>query len=317
MRIFVSFFLCSLLAAGSGPRGFSDGPHSLDASVRTQPLNSGADIRIDVNMTLVPVAVLDKTGRSVLGLTRENFRVIDGSDPRPIISFSQQDAAVTVGLVYDCSRSMIPKFKMAVEAPSELYKRLNPEDESFLVTVSDRALLRQDFTTNFTDIRNSLLFTHPDGSTALVDGVYMALQRLKQGHNPRKALVIVSDGGENNSRYSMRELIRMANEADAQIFAICLYQGPQTVEEAEGPELLGDLVRSSGGVNYLISDLNDLQSAMAQIGTALHNEYVLGYYPPDGVASGKYHKITVKVMLPVGSPRLQVYARTGYYAPGR
>ncbi len=268
-------------------------------------------------MTLVPVAVQDTTGRNVLGLDRDNFRVFDGAEQRPIVSFGRQDAPVSVGIVFDCSQSMKSKFKVAREAPRELFQELNPEDEAFLVTVSSQPNLRQDFTSNFADIRNALLFTPPRGETALIDGAYLALAHLAKAHNPRKVLIIVSDGGDNNSRYTLHELEELAQEADAQIFAICLYQNPNSPEELGGPELLEKLASSSGGVRYLISDPREMHTTFARIGVTIHNEYVLGYYPPDDAPAGKYRKIKVQLKLPEGSPRLQVYARTGYYTPDR
>src|SRR5438105_12774098 len=114
--------------------------------------------------------------------------------------------------------------------------------------------MQQDFTSAFTDIQNSLLFTNPDGITSLLDGIYKGLQKLKKAHNPRKALIVVSDGGDNNSRYTLRELAAMAAEADVQIFSICLFDKPQTVEEVDGPALLSKLTQASGGINHLIAD---------------------------------------------------------------
>ncbi len=304
----------STVLASDGPRLFTAGN-----TARHSPANlrTAASIRVDVNMTLVPVTVLDRQGHNVTGLNRQNFRVIDGADPRQIVSFGRQDAPVSVGLVFDCSRSMKNKFKTAGLAPTDLYRQLNPEDDSFLVTVSSRPELRQDFTSKFADIRNALMFTHPDGTTSLIDGVYMALTHLKKSDKPRKALVVVSDGGDNDSRYTTSELASLAAEADAQIFSICLYGNPQTMEEAGGPVLLNRLSQVSGGVMYYISDVNEMRTAMARIGVTLHNQYVLGYYPPDDAPGGKYRKIKVQVLLPPGLPKIQVYARAGYYVPQR
>jgi len=266
-------------------------------------------------MALVPVTVLDTSGHNVLGLDRENFRVFDGTELRPIVTFGQSDAPVSIGLIFDCSRSMREKYKIARQAPAELFNQLNPDDESFLVTVADRPQLKQNFTSAFSDIQNALLFTNPDGTTSLLDGVYMGLQQLKKGHNPRKALVVVSDGGDNNSRYTLRELTALAAEADVQIFSICLYDQPQTAEEADGPELLTKLTAASGGINYLITDVNQMRTAFGKVGVTLHNQYVIGYYPPDNAPCGKYRKITVKVMVPAGLPKLKIYARNGYFVP--
>jgi len=317
--------LCFVLTNGisfaaddnSGPKLLDPDDVTIASRRPAQPQGSNASIRIDVNMALVPVTVLDTLGHNVTGLDRENFRVFDGSEQRPIVSFAQTDAPVSVGLIFDCSRSMRDKFRIAREAPAELFKQLNPDDESFLVTVSDRPQMRQDFTNAFNDIQSALLFTNPDGTTSLLDGVFLGLQQLKKAHNPRKALIVVSDGGDNNSRYTLHELASLAAESDTQIFSICLFEHPQTVEEQDGPELLTKLAQSSGGINYMISRVDEMQHAFGKVGVTLHNQYVLGYYPPDNTQSGKYRKITVQLLVPAGLPRLHVYSRNGYYVPER
>jgi Ca-activated chloride channel family protein len=296
---------------GSGPR--------LLENVRrpAQIANAAASIRVDVNMALVPVTVLDNTGHNVLGLQSQNFRVLDGSEQVPIVSFGRSDAPVSVGLIFDCSRSMRDKFKIARMAPAELFRQLNPDDESFLVTVAETASLRQDFTSAFNDVQNALLFSNPNGTTSLLDGVFLGLQHIKKARNPRKALIVVSDGGDNNSRYTMQELAKIAQEADTQIFAICLYDKPQTMEEADGPALLSKLTQASGGINYMIQNLNEMKSAFGKVGVTLHNQYVLGYYPPENAPAGKFRKVTVQLLVPKGLPKLNVYARNGYFVPDK
>jgi Ca-activated chloride channel family protein len=317
--------ICFVLAMNVVPGVAADndaGPRLLENS-RPRPSqtttnnSTGANIRIDVNMALVPVTVLDTTGHNVLGLDKDNFRVLDGSQQVPIVTFGQSDAPVSVGLIFDCSRSMRDKFKVAREAPAQLFKLLNPDDESFLITVADQPRLRQDFTSAFNDIQNSLLFTNPNGTTSLLDGIYMGLQQIKKAHNPRKALIVVSDGGDNASRYTLRELAALAAESDTQIFSICLFEKPQTTEEVDGPALLGKLAQVSGGINYMIQDIREMQSAFGKVGVTLHNQYVLGYYPPENAPAGKYRKITVQLLVPSGLPRLHIYSRNGYYVPER
>ena len=189
-----------------------------------------------------------RRGHSVLGLDRNNFRVYDDKEQRPIISFGRQDGPMSIGLIYDTSRSMTDKFKVAREAPVELFKQLNPEDEAFLITVADRAQLRQSFTSKFEEIQNALLFVNPKGTTSLIDGVVLGLQQAKKSRHPRRALIVISDGGDNNSRYTLRELAAMAAEADTQILRCASSEDPQTQEEVEGPALLGELAQASGGV---------------------------------------------------------------------
>ena len=284
---------------------------------RSTDLASAANIRVNVNMALVPVTVLDTRGQNVVGLDRENFRVFDGTEQMPIVAFGQTDAPVSVGLIFDSSSSMREKFKIARQAPAELFKQLNPDDESFLITVAEQPTLKQDFTSEFGEIQNALMFTNPQGTTSLLDGVYLGLQHLKKAKNPRRALIVVSDGGDNNSRYTLRELSALAAESDTQIFAICLWEKPQTTEEISGPELLSQLARSSGGINYLITSINDMRTAFGKVGVTLHNQYVLGYYPPENAPAGKYRKITVQLLVPTGLPKLSVYSRNGYFVPER
>jgi Ca-activated chloride channel family protein len=309
----------SLLIALAASALAGDGSKPLSPSIESNGTNAEAEssIRVSVSMALVPVSVTDPNGRNVTGLRRENFRLLDDKQPRDIASFSREDQPITVGLVFDCSRSMWDKFLVAREAPAELYRQLNDRDESFLVTVADRPALRQPLTSDFAQLQNALFFTNPNGSTALLDGVYLGLTHIRKARNPRRALIVVSDGGDNNSRYTLGELKRLAAESDAQIFSIGLHLRPATVEEREGPELLGTLARASGGIHYSIAGVNEIGDVMAKIGTTLHNQYVLGYYPPSSAQSGKYHKITVQLKLPASLPPLRIYARAGYYAPER
>lgn len=305
-----------MAADDGGPRLLPDQTIAKPAPrVETATNRTASSIRVDVNMALVPVTVMDSNGRNVLGLSAENFRVFDGAEARPIVSFGTSDAPISIGLIFDCSRSMTSKFAIARLAPMQLFQQLNPEDEAFLITVSNKPELRQTYTSNFSDIQNTLMFTNPNGTTSLIDGIYMGLQFLKKAHNPRKALIVVSDGGDNNSRYNMRELAGLAAEADAQIYTICLYQNPQSEEEANGPALLERLAGVSGGINYLIGDVNMMKTSFANIGVSLHNEYMLGYYPSQDAPSGKYRKIKVQLLVPAGIPRLQIFSRNGYYVP--
>ena len=290
-----------------------DGP--LSHRIATNSSLRGAGIRVNVDMALVPVFVTDPFGRSVTGLGPENFRVFDGSRQVPIQTFGRQDQPVAVGLIFDCSRSMRDKFPTAREAARQFFQQLNPDDESFLITVSDRAELRHKLTSDFRELQSSLLFTRPSGSTSLLDGVFMGLQQIKKAKNPRRALIVVSDGGDNNSRYSERELLNMAVESDTQIFAIGLHDNPQSQEEVMGPALLTELCGRTGGVDFFIKNLNELHVAMGQVGVSLHNQYVLGYYPPETSATGKYRKIRVQLLVPANTPPLQVHARAGYYVP--
>src|SRR5262249_36034905 len=258
-------------------------------------------------------------GRNVRGLEKQNFRIFENAEQRSIVTFSREDAPISVGLIFDTSRSMRDKFKMARDAASQLLRQLTPEDEVFLVTVSTRAELRQDFTSNTGEIADALVFINPDGSTSLLDGVNLGLEHMKKAHTPRKALVVVSDGGDNTSRYTLSELLSRAVEANTLIYTICLFQDPQSSEEVGGPDLLANVAQKTGGITFFVKDreMNGLGEVMGTIGVTLHNQYVLGYYPPENGPAGKYRKIKVQLLLPKGMPEMRIYARTGYYAPER
>ncbi len=274
-----------------------------------------ASIRVDVRMALTPVNVIDPNGRNVTGLQRENFRLLDGKEAREISSFGTEDQPISVGVIVDCSGSMENKFAAVREAPAQLFRQLSDSDESFLITVSESSRIRHPFTSQFEELTNDLLFAAPNGQTALLDGVYMGLAQIRMAKNPRRALVIVSDGGDNDSRYTLRELKRVAMEADVQIYAIGLHENPLTIEEEDGPQLLKELADATGGINFDVKNPAHLGGIMGQIGAILHNQYVLGFYPPQDALAGKYRKITVKLLAPSGIPPLHVFARAGYYTP--
>jgi Ca-activated chloride channel family protein len=310
----VTIPICFLLAAAPAVAGDSSKRPEIAIDNSGQAAK-GASIHVDVSMALAPVNVVDPDGRSVTGLRRENFRLLEGKQPRDIASFSREDQPISVGLIFDCSRSMANKFMVAREAPVQLYKQLNDRDETFLVTVSDAPAVRSGITSAFGEIRDALLFTTPTGSTSLLDGVYMGLAQMRRANNPRKALIVVSDGGDNNSRYTLRELKKIAMESDTQIYSIGLHASPQTSEEEDGPVLLEDLARASGGIHYALQSPSEIAGAMAKIGMTLHNQYVLGYYPPSNGQSGKYRPIKVELRVPSGLPPLRIFARAGYYTP--
>lgn len=184
-----------------------------------------------------------------------------------------------------------------------------------MITFSDTPQLSEDFTRNIDDVQNKLLLTMPRGRTALLDALYLGMHKMRQAKNQKKALLIISDGGDNHSRYTEGEIKSLVKEADVMIYSIGIYDHYfPTVEERLGPELLSEISEVTGGRSFTIDNPNDLPDVAAKIGTELRNQYVLGYRPEKQVRDGKWHKIKVKIRIPKGLPPLQVYARTGYYA---
>ena len=278
-----------------------------------------ANIRIDTNVVLIPVTVTDPLNRFVTGLEQDSFKVFEDKLEQKIVSFGSEDAPLSIGIVFDTSGSMGPKLDKSRQAVTEFFKTANPEDEAFLVVFNDRPELVTPFTHNLEEIQNRLTFTQSKGRTALLDGILLGLHTMKKAHNPRKALVVISDGGDNSSRYTEGEIKNLVKESDTQIYAIGIYEPVQsrgrTPEELAGPGLLTDVSEPTGGRHFLVENLNELPDVAAKIGIELRNQYVLGYSPANQVRDGKYRKVGVKLVQPRGLPPLHAFWRTGYYAP--
>jgi len=271
-----------------------------------------------VDVVLVPVTIVDTMNRLVKGLRKENFQVFDGKHPQDIRYFSGEDAPVSVGIVLDTSGSMKSKIDRAREAVMQFINTANPQDEFFMVTFADRPEQSSGFTQHIEDIQSRLLTAIPNGRTALLDAIYLALDRMKAAQYQRKALLIISDGGDNHSRYTEHEVTSRVKEADVMMYGIGIYDHAfPTHEELLGPELLEDITHVTGGRTFTIDNPNDLSPVAKAIGMELRNQYLIGYRPNAVPRDGKWHKIKVKLMRPkkVKLPPLTVYARTGYYAP--
>ena len=275
-------------------------------------------IQVDVNLVLVTVTVTDPLNRLVTGLEKEHFRVFEDKQEQEVLHFSSEDVPISLGLVFDASGSMSNKIRKSRMAALEFFRSANPQDEFFLVDFNDRPRLVSDFTRRIEDIQDRLIFTAAKGRTALLDAIYMALNHMRHGVHQKKATLIISDGGDNNSRYSQNEIKSLVREADVQIYAIGIYNSYSargTPEEMAGPGLLTGLAESTGGRQFSVSNLNALPDVAAKIGLELRNQYVLGYVSANRDKDGKWRKIKVKLNPPRGLPPLHVYAKTGYYAP--
>jgi Ca-activated chloride channel family protein len=275
----------------------------------------GANIRVDSNLVLIPVSVADALNRPVTGLDQEVFEIAEDKVKQRITSFGGEDAPLSVGIVFDTSGSMSSKLGQARQAVSELFKVANPEDEAFLVEFNDRPEVAMPFTHNLDDIRARLVFTKAKGRTALLDGALLGLRTMKKAKNPRRALIVISDGVDNSSRYTQSELKNVVKEADVQIYSIALYSNPNDREELMGVDLLRNISEPTGGRIFVVANVNDLPDVAGKIGIELRNQYVLGYSPSNGARDGRYRKVAVKIIQQRGLPPLHASWRTGYYAP--
>jgi Ca-activated chloride channel family protein len=280
--------------------------------------NHTKPIQVDVNLVLVNVTVTDDWNRIVTGLDKENFSVLEGSEVQEVKHFSSEDAPISLGVIFDMSGSMSDKILKAREAVIEFFKTANPQDEFFMITFNDRPQLRADFTKSIEDIQGKLVYTVPQGSTAMLDAIYMGVSKMKDARNSKKALLIISDGGDNHSRYTENEIKAMVKEADVQIYSIGIFSlAPSQPEEVAGPALLTEISQVTGGRMFTINNPNELADVATKIGIELRNQYVLGYRPNNKVKDGHWRKIKVKLNPPKGLPHLNVYARAGYYAPSQ
>jgi Ca-activated chloride channel homolog len=302
--------------------GQSQGPvvPRTKAAERIEP-GPKANIRIDSTLVLIPVTVTDPMNRFVTGLEKENFKIFEDKKEQPISQFSSEDAPLSIGVVFDCSGSMGHKLEKSRLAVAQFFKTANPEDEFFLVQFNDSADLVQPFTRNLEEIQNRLTFTQSKGRTALLDAIYLGLHEMKKAKNARKALLVISDGGDNSSRYSETEIRNLVKEADVQIYAIGIYEAiasrGRTPEEASGQGLLTDIAEVTGGRQYPVDNVNELPDIAGKVGVELRNQYVLGYTPQNQDHDGKYRKVQVKLVQPHGLPTLRPFYKLGYYAPSQ
>lgn len=302
--------------------GTTDNVHVESRGANKQPAvpdSRSVDIRINKTLVLINVTVTDPLNRFVTGLEKEHFRLFEDKVEQEISDFSSEDAPISIGLVFDTSGSMGPKLQKSRQAAIEFFKTSNPSDEYFLVQFNDRPELTVPFTTDTAKIQSALTFTQSKGRTALLDSVYLAIHEMKKAKNPRKALLIISDGGDNSSRYTETEIKNAVREADVQIFAIGIFESMggrgRTPEEAAGPGLLTELAEQTGGRPYAVENVAELPDIAAKIGIELRNEYILGYTPKNRERDGKYRKVLVKLNQPRGLPPLKAFFRLGYYAP--
>jgi Ca-activated chloride channel family protein len=266
--------------------------------------------RLDSTLVILPVTVADTTGKFVQGLQRSNFAVTDKKIQHEIVSFSRENASVSIGIVFDVSRSMQPKIATARTAVREFLRTVEQADEMFLVTFSDRAILATDFSSDDSGILQTLLETRPKGETALFDAVALAIRHMRAARNERKVLLLVSDGGDNHSRLSARELRGILEETEVQIHALGIRGGDTLKEQWRGQAILKYLAEMTGGEHHMVKRVNELPELAAKMSLSLHDRYVLAYRPTPAGTSGKWNQI--RVVLRDVDDRFRVYTRAGY-----
>jgi VWFA-related protein len=284
------------------------------------PAQTEPTFRADTNLVVIPVAVTDTLNRFVLGLQKGDFHLFEDGVEQNVGHFSGDDAPLSVGLVFDESGSMDFKLRTSRDAAAQFLKALNGDDEAFLVEFGDSAKLSVGFTAHSDEIQNALKNAQPGGLTAMLDAINTGLHEMKKAKNPRKAIVIVSDGGDNHSKYTSAEIESLVRSADVQVYAMGVFDPifslGLTAEEISGPKLLSEIATQTGGRAFSAALTSDLPSVAARIAVELRNQYVLAYYPTNQARDGKYRHVEVKLSQPPGISPLKAHWRLGYYAPG-
>jgi Ca-activated chloride channel homolog len=274
-----------------------------------------APLRVDVNLVLVPVTVTDRTGKIISGLDRSRFKVLEEGVPQRIASFSTEDLPASIGLVLDVSGSMKQKLATARSCVRSLLGATDSRDEALVLTFADRPEVHADLTHDIDSLEGILQSARPGGWTALVDAIYQTIDRMKAARNSRRVLVIVSDGQDNHSRHTKRELLSKAIESDAQIYSVATPEPPgsrkaiELVEQNRGMALLADLAHSTGGLYFQIDSAASIAAVAEKISRTLHHQYLIGYYPAEPLHNG-LRRIQVKLDM----PDVRLYARNLYYA---
>jgi Ca-activated chloride channel family protein len=296
-------FFCSLTVA------------AFSQSQQSTPPEPTASATISVNSDLVaiPVRVTDSNGNVISGLTLQDFSVFEDGRPQKLTLFQQEDSPVTVGLVVDHSRSMGPKLAEVTAAVLAFAHSSNPQDEMFVVDFNDDVWLQmlggKPFTHSADDLEKEIAAVSARGRTALYDAVAEGLNHLRFGHCEKKALIIVSDGGDNASHQKFSQILALAQHSQVLIYSIVL----QGDGQEENPGVLRRLSKSTGGISYSPSSAETIASISALIARDLRDQYTLGFAPEKQTSDASFRKIQVKVTA-AGRGKLHVRYRPGYFA---
>jgi len=274
-------------------------------------------LKVDVDLTLVNATVTDPLNRYVSGLEQEHFQIWEDKFEQKIEYFSSEDVAMSLGMIFDVSGSMKDKISTARDAAVTFLKTGNPDDEYFLVEFANRPEVASDFTTDISKLQSKIIFTPAKGMTAMYDAVYVGLEKLKGGSNPKKALLLITDGEDNRSRYTFQNVKEFVKEQDVQIYAIGITDdwNSQLSAGRTGRAMLEELADLTGGRAFFPDSVYELEDICTKIAIELKNQYVIGYHSTNQAKDGKWRKLRLKVNPPKGIQHLNVKSKSGYYAP--
>ena len=326
-RLFLAILLTAIIpAAGIALHQQNGTPDSKDKNADTAKkaadsaqnksvtTKSDQSLQLNVDLVSVTVTVTDSYGRFVTGLAKDQFEVYDDKIKQEIAHFSDEDAPVSLGIVYDVSGSMKERIHRSMQALKRFIETSHDDDDFFLMAFNNRANLVEDFTVSAEKVLSHLMFVQPHGSTALYDAAYLAVEKIKQGRHPKRALLIISDGQDNNSRYTYNELRKRIKESDVQIYCIGITDPATDSLSAFGRSVLEEIARMTGGRAFFPNAYNEpeLVEICTRIALELRHQYAVGFYPTDVQSEAKWHKVQIKVKPPKGLGHLSVTYKDGY-----
>jgi Ca-activated chloride channel family protein len=275
-------------------------------------------VKLATELVSVRVTVTDQSGRSIEGLSKDNFKIYEDKVEQPVSFFSDEDTPASIGVVFDTSNSMSgDKIMRAKEALARFIQTSHEQDEYFLISFSSSAQLLLDGTWDCKAVLDQFNNAHPKGETALYDAVYLGVEKVSQGAHPKRAIILISDGEDNHSRRSFDDLRQRLQESDITIYSLGIagnYPSPKSRATADGPFLMDKLASISGGKSFWPGNPEKMEEAFERLALELRRQYSIGYLPSNFVADGKWRRITVTVTTPRDRPRLIVRSREGYYA---
>ena len=288
------------------------------AAGASESASGSGHLRADSNLVLINATVVDASDRFVSDLRKTDFRLFEGGVLQQIATLSTEDAPISAVIVFDASGSMRRSIPMAEQALRAFLDTANPADEFSVVTVRSHPDLTLPFARDPEDLLRCVAGIRGDGETALLDAVYMATGYVRKGRNPRKALLVISDGEDNHSRYTENELLDALRETDVTLYAIGvnIRPAPYAPEEPTprtGADVLGELAEATGGRYFEAWSPKDLPGIMGKID--IRRQYVLGYSPAPLKPDGKYHRVDLRLTRQTRQRHLRAFARPGYYAP--
>jgi Ca-activated chloride channel homolog len=287
------------------------------APTETPPDEPDSPVRIKTDLVTLTLTVTDNFNRYVTGLGQKNFTVTDDGQEQEITFFSDADAPVSVGILFDVSGSMSgEKIRKAQKALERFINTSHPSDEYFLIAFNSRAQLLMDRTRDGEAVLRKLTLVEPRANTALYDAVYLGVERVTRGTHKKRAMLIISDGQDNSSRYNFGEVRRLMKESDVVTYAVGIMDQGDAASQLgmQGQSFLDELSSVTGGKSFYPQSDVEMDEIFERIAIELRHQYSIGYVPKDFQPNGKWRKVKVKVKPPRGFPRLTVRSREGYYA---